>query len=273
VAWIDRDSKELSLRRQCELAGVSRSSLYYQPVEEDEATLAFMRFLDEQYTLTPFYGIRKMTEQAKLQGWRVNHKRVGRLLRKLGLAAIYPRPSTSAPASGHRIYPYLLRDVPIVRPDQVWSTDITYVRLRGGFVYLVAIMDWYSRYVLAWEVSTTLDADFCLSALEWALQRGTPQIFNTDQGSQFTSEAFTGRVLSAGAKISMDGRGRALDNVFVERLWRSVKYEEVYLKDYQTVSQAVAGLGGYFNFYNTRRLHQSLAYRTPGSVYLRQATT
>ena len=246
--------------------------MYYQPVEEDEATLTFLRFLDEQYTRTPFYGIRKMTQEAKLQGWDVNHKRVARLLRKLGLMAIYPRRSTSAPAPGHRIYPYLLRGVPIVRPDQVWSTDITYVRLRAGFIYLVAIMDWFSRYVLAWEVSMTLEADFCLSALEWALRFGTPQIFNTDQGSQFTSEAYTGRVLSAGAAISMDGRGRALDNVFVERLWRSVKYEEVYLKDYQTVGQAVAGLSTYFDFYNSRRLHQSLEYRTPEAVYLQRAT-
>jgi len=186
----------------------------------------------------------------------------------MGLMAVFPGPSTSIPAPGHRVYPYLLRGVPIVRPDQVWSTDITYIRLRGGFVYLVAVMDWFSRYVLAWEVSTTLETGFCLSALEWALRHGTtPAIFNTDQGSQFTSAAFTSRLLAAGAEISMDGRGRALDNIFVERLWRSVKYEEVYLRDYQCVNDAVTGLGRYFHFYNTERLHQSLGYRTPAAAY------
>jgi putative transposase len=226
-----------------------------------------MRFLDEQYTRTPFYGIRKMTAEARLQGWVVNHKRIARLLRAMGLMAIFPGPSTSVAAPQHRIYPYLLRGVTIVRPNQVWSADITYIRLRGGFVFLVAIIDWFSRYVLAWEVSTALDASFCVSALEWALRRARPEIFNTDQGSQFTSGDFTSPLLAAGIAISMDGRGRALDNIFVERLWRSVKYEEVYLRDYQSVNDAISGLGCYFQFYNTKRLHQSLGYRTPEAVY------
>jgi putative transposase len=209
-----------------------------------------------------------MTDWLRKQGHRVNPKRVRRLMRLMGLEAIRPKPRLSKPASGHRIYPYLLRDLAIIRPNQVWATDITYIRLRQGFVYLVAIMDWYSRYVVAWELSNSLDTGFCLSALDWALKAARPEIFNSDQGSQFTSDAFTRRLKDHGIQISMDGRGRALDNVFVERLWRTVKYEEVYLKDYLTVSEAVSNLKAYFRFYNRERSHQALGYQTPEAVYL-----
>jgi len=258
--------------RQCELIGLSRATFYYEPVEESAENLRLMRLIDEQFTRTPFYGVRKMTawlrEEKKFE---VNLKRVRRLMRLMGLEAIYQKPRLSLPAPGHQIYPYLLRNVKIERVNQVWSTDITYIRLQGGFVYLVAIIDWYSRYVLSWEVSTTMDSDFCISALKRALHRGKPETFNSDQGSQFTSNAFTGILKEHGISISMDGRGRALDNIFVERLWRSVKYEEVYLHDYDSVQQAIAGLGNYFEFYNTERLHQSLDYKTPEAVY-RMAT-
>jgi putative transposase len=226
-----------------------------------------MRLLDEQYTRTPYYGIRRMTACLRAQGHEVNHKRVARLLRRMGLEAIYPRPRLSRGGPGHRIYPYLLRGLDIRRPNQVWATDITYIRLRRGFVFLVAIMDWFSRYVLAWEISVTMDTSFCLAALEQALRRAKPEIFNSDQGSQFTSADFTSALARAGIRISMDGRGRVFDNIFVERLWRTVKYEEVYLKDYESVPMAVAGLGSYFAFYNQERLHQSLGYRTPLSVF------
>ena len=227
-----------------------------------------MRRLDEQYTATPFYGIRRMTAWLKSQGYGVNHKRVSRLLRQMGLAAIYPGPKLSQPGEGHRVYPYLLRGVRIERPNQVWSTDVTYIRLRQGFAYLVAVMDWFSRYVLSWRLSISLEVGFCLEALEGALAKGRPGIFNSDQGSQFTSGEYTGRLEREQILISMDGRGRALDNVFVERLWRSVKYEEVYLKDYATVPEARRGLASYFGFYNQERLHQALGYRTPAAVYL-----
>jgi putative transposase len=226
-----------------------------------------MRLLDEQYTRTPFYGVEKMTWWLGQQGFEVNVKRVRRLLRKMGLLAIYPKPNLSQPHPEHKIYPYLLRDVPILRVNQVWSTDITYIRLVGGFIYLVAVIDWFSRYVLAWEISNTLDLNFCLACLERALSQGQPEIFNTDQGSQFTSRAFTGRLEEAEVRVSMDGKGRALDNIWVERLWRTVKVEEVYIKDYPNVPEAVRGLGNYFKFYNTERPHQSLDYRTPAQVY------
>ncbi len=254
--------------RQCELLGISRSGFYYEPAPESERNLELMRLLDEQYTRTPFYGIRRMTAWLATEGHVVNHKCVGRLLRLMGLEAIYPKPKLSLSAPGHRIYPYLLRNVPIVRINQVWSSDITYIRLRGAFAYLVAIIDWFSRYVLAWELSVTMDSSFCLSALEWALGTTRPEVFNTDQGSQFTSADFTGMVEAAGSTVSMDGRGRWVDNVFVERLWRTVKYEEVYLKDYANVDEARRSLAAFFDFYNRERLHQSLGYRTPESVYL-----
>lgn len=208
-----------------------------------------------------------MTAWLKQHGHKVNEKRVRRLLREMGLEAVYPKPRLSQKAQGAQVYPYLLRDVEIKAVDQVWSTDITYIRLVGGFIYLMAILDWYSRYVLEWEVSVTLDSSFCIAALDRALLRGQPSIFNTDQGSQFTSVSFTGKLLAQGIRVSMDGRGRALDNIFVERLWRSVKYEEVYLKDYRNVVEAKQGLRSYFEFYNRERLHQSLGYQTPEEVY------
>jgi putative transposase len=226
-----------------------------------------MRLLDEQYTRCPFYGVRRMTAWLGCQGYQVNEKRVRRLLRKMGLVAIYPKPSLSQPAPGAQVYPYLLRGVEIARVNQVWSTDITYIRLLSGFIYLVAIMDWHSRYVLAWEVSNTLESSFCIAALDRALQHAEPEVFNSDQGAQFTSLVFTNRLKERDIQISMDGRGRALDNIFVERLWRSVKYEEVYLKDYRHVPDAITGLGAYFEFYNRERLHQSLDYKTPAAVY------
>ena len=266
--WIDPTHPQISVARQCELLGLARSSYYYAPAGESEANLHLMRLIDEQYTRAPFYGVRRMTAWLSQQGQHVNHKRVSRLMRVMGLHAMCPGPSVSKPAPGHRIYPYLLRNLPIRAVNQVWSTDITYIRLARGFIYLVAVIDWFSRYVLAWEVSVTLETAFCRSALEWALTKGQPEIFNTDQGSQFTSSDFTATLERAGIRISMDGKGRALDNVFVERLWRSVKYEEVYLKDYQSVSEAIEGLSRYFDFYNRERLHQALGYRTPESVWL-----
>ena len=226
-----------------------------------------MRLLDEQYTDTPYYGIRRMTAWLRSQGYEVNHKRVARLMCTMGLETIYPKPRTSQPHPEHRVYPYLLRDVLITRVNQVWSTDITYIRLQSGLIYLVAVMDWFSRYVLSWSVSITMDVGFCLEALEQALEGATPEIFNTDQGAQFTSVDFTGRLESAGIEIRMDGRGRALDNVFVERLWRTVKYEEVYLHDYGTPREATQRLALFFGRYNERRQHQSLNYRTPAAVY------
>jgi len=265
--WIEWQHTALSITRQCELVGVPRSTVYYEPVAVSGADLELMRQLDAQYTRTPFYGSRRMRAWLRTQGYVVNRKRVTRLLALLGLEAIVVHRRLSTPAPGHRIYPYLLRGVPIERVDHVWSTDITYIRLRHGFAYLVAVLDWYSRYVLAWELAPTLDTEFCVSALEAALRQGRPEIFNTDQGAQFTSAAFTGRLEAAGVQISMDGRGRALDNVFVERLWRSVKYEEVYLKDYTGFTDAVRNLAVYFRFYNRERLHQALGYRTPAAVY------
>jgi putative transposase len=226
-----------------------------------------MRRIDELYTEWPYYGSRRITHELNQQGWKINRKRVQRLMQRLGLEAIYPKPRLSTPAAGHKIYPYLLRGVKISRPDQVWSTDITYIRLHGGFIYLVAVIDWYSRYVLSWEVSVNLDTSFCISALEWALKDASPEIFNTDQGSQFTSEDFTTILKDRAIQISMDGRGRALDNVFVERLWRSVKWEEVYLKDYSGVEEAIKSLARYFQHYNHRRPHQALGYKTPADVY------
>jgi putative transposase len=253
------------------LLGLNRSSLYYQAATETAENLRLMRLLDEQYTACPFYGSRKLTRWLVQQGEAVNRKRVQRLLRLMGLEAIYPKPRLSLAGRGHRIYPYLLRNVRIDRPDQVWSTDITYIPLPAGFMYLAATIDWYSRYVLAWRLSNTLDGSFCLDMLDEALSRGKPEVFNTDQGVQFTAAAWTSRLQSAGVAVSMDGRGRCLDNVFVERLWRSVKYEDIYLHDYETVAQLHAGLGRYFPFYNTERLHQSLDYRTPAAVYRRAA--
>lgn len=258
----------LSLRRQCELIGLNRSSYYYQPATESPLNLTLMRLIDEQYLRTPFYGYLKMTEYLRQKKeYQVNPKRVYRLMQRMGLRAVYPRPRTSQPGSDHKIYPYLLRNVEITHPDQVWSADITYVPMQRGFMYLVAVLDWYSRYVLSWEVSNTLDGSFCLVALERALQQGKPEIFNTDQGVQFTANAFTGRLEQAQIKVSMDGQGRVFDNIFNERLWRTVKYEDIYLNDYDTGLALVTGLAGYFDFYNHDRFHQSLGYRTPAQVY------
>jgi putative transposase len=267
LGMVHRENPRLSLVRQCGLLGLNRSSLYYRPAEVDEYDLELMELIDRQYMETPFYGSRRMTAWLRRQGRQVNRKRVKRLMRLMGLIAIYRPPNTSKRCLGHKVYPYLLNGMESTRPNQVWATDITYIPMAHGFIYLVAIMDWYSRYVLAWRLSNTLDSDFCVDALEEALSQGTPEVFNTDQGSQFTSEAFTGVLLQHGIRISMDGKGRCRDNVFVERLWRSLKYEEVYLKGYQRVSEARAGIGAYFGFYNRERPHQALGYRTPGEVY------
>jgi putative transposase len=257
----------MSVVRQCGLLELPRSTLYYEPVGENDFNLGLMRLIDEQFTKRPFYGVARLTASLRRLGFEVNPKRVRRLMRVMGLEAIYPKPRLSANGPGHKVYPYLLKEVTVDRPDQVWATDITYVRLTHGFVFLMAILDWYSRYVVAWELSTTLDTGFCLEGLRRALRRSKPEIFNTDQGSQFTSEDFTGCLLGEGIRVSMDGRGRVFDNIFVERLWRSVKYEEVYLHDYQTVPVARAQLSEYFGFYNTERPHEALGYRTPQEVY------
>ena len=266
-ALVDPQHPKIAVSRQCELLGLSRSSFYYQPAEGSPYNLKLMRLIDEQYTRTPFYGILRMTAYLKGKGHLVNHKRVARLMRMMGLETIYPKPKLSNKEAQTQRYPYLLKGIVIERPNQVWSTDITYIRLHKGFIYLMAIMDWFSRYVVAWEISNSLDHFFCISALERALQIGHPEIFNSDQGSQFTCPAFTARLEQADVRISWDGCGRALDNIFVERLWRSVKYEEVYLKDYTNMPEAIQGLKAYFNFYNTERPHQALQYKTPDQLF------
>ena len=252
---------------QCDLLDLARSTYYYEPATESVENLAWMRRIDEQYLKTPFFGSRRMATKLSTKACAVNRKRVQRLMRTMGIEAIYPRRSTSVPSAGHRVYPYLLRGLVIDRANQVWSSDITYVPMERGFMYLVAVMDWYSRYVLSWRLSNTLDSEFCVAALQEALGHGTPEIFNTDQGSQFTSRAFSDVLVANQVAISMDGRGRALDNVFIERLWWSVKYEEVYLKAYGTVADLQQGLGRYFDFYDHERQHQSLGKRTPYEVF------
>jgi putative transposase len=264
---IDHQHPRLSVLRQCDLIGLPRSSLYYRAQGEDAWNQQLMRLIDRQYTATPFFGVRRMTAVLNRSGHPVNAKRVRRLMRVMGLEAICPKPRTSLKNKAHLVYPYLLNDLVIDRPDQVWATDITYVPLQRGWVYGVAVMDWFSRYVLAWEMSITLDSSFCVDALRSALGLGLPEIFNSNQGSPFTSEAFTGVLKSAGIRISMDGVRRAYDNIFVERLWRSLKYEEVYLRNYGMVPQAREGIGGWFEFYNHRRPHQALEYRTPAEAY------
>jgi putative transposase len=266
-AMIECRHPELSVRRQCVLLGLNRASLYYVPAQEGAENLALMRVIDEHYTRTPFYGSRRITADLQRQGYAVNRKRVQRLMHTMGLEAIYPRPRLSVRHGEHQVYPYLLHAVVIERPFQVWSADITYVPMRHGVMYLVAILDWYSRYVLSWQLSNTMDVAFCLTALEQALAQGRPEVFNTDQGAQFTSLAFTTRLVAAHVAISMDGRGRVFDNIFVERLWRTVKYEDIYLKDYGSVLEMEAGLAAYFWFYNHQRLHQALDYRTPAEVH------
>lgn len=265
---IEPHHPSLSIRRQCELLGLNRSTYYWQPAGESQLNLELMRLIDQEYTRAPFYGYRKMTVRLNRQhNYAVNHKRVARLMRKMGLQAIFPGPRTSFPDQQHKKYPYLLRKLKIQRPNQVWSADITYVPMPHGFMYLVAVMDWFSRYVLAWQLSNTLDGTFCLAALRQALQHGQPEIFNTDQGVQFTARAFTRQLETAGIQISMDGRGRVFDNIFVERLWRSVKYEDIYLKEYATVLALDGGLTDYFDLYNHERPHQSLEYQVPADVH------
>jgi putative transposase len=249
------------------LLALPRSSYYYEPASASKENLTLMRLIDEHYTACPFYGSRRWAAWLKGQGHEVNRKRVQRLMGLMDLVAIYPRPRLSAADRQHKVFPYLLRDVPIDRVDQVWSSDITYVPLESGFMYLAAIIDWYSRYVIAWRLSNTLDGSFCLEMLEEALSLGKPEVFNTDQGAQFTAQAWTSRLESAGVAVSMDGKGRCLDNVFVERLWRSVKQEDIYLRRYERVPALQAGLVAYFGFYNLERPHQSLEYRTPAEVY------
>jgi len=264
---VDRRHPSLSVVRQCRLLDISRSGLYYQPTGISEEDLTLMKLIDRQYLATPFYGARKIAAWLKHQGYTVNRKRVRHLMRIMGLRAIYRRPRTSQPAPGHKVYPYLLSGMKITRPNQVWAADITYIPMARGFLYLVAIIDVWSRYVLSWRLSNTLDADFCVEALEEALRKSQPDILNTDQGSQFTSEAFTRLLEQHGVRISMDGKGSYNDNLFIERLWRTVKYEEVYLKAYRDGTEARIGLGNYFRFYNTERPHQTHSYRTPAEVY------
>lgn len=264
--WVEMSS-EYSIRRQCRLAGVSRSCVYYNPAVETERNLLLMRLIDEQYLRHPEFGYPRMTDWLRDKGHQVNHKRVARLMQLMGLQAITPGPHTSKPAPGHKIYPYLLRNVQIEEVGHVWSMDITYIPMQYGFMYLAAVIDWYSRYVLAWELSNTMESLFCVAALQHALTKGNPTIFNTDQGAQFTSEAFTGVLLDKNIAISMDGRGRALDNVFIERLWWTVKYEEIYPKAYPDGHALHRGVSRYFDYYNKERKHSSLDKQTPFEVF------
>jgi len=264
---VERRHPSLSVAHQCRLLDLSRSGLYYQSVGVSSEALALMKLIDRQYLETPFYGARRMAAWLRSQNHSANRKRIRRLMQAMGLSAVYRRPKTSKPALGHKVYPYLLKELKIIRPNQVWAADITYIPMTRGFLYLVAIIDWYSRYVLSWRLSNTLEANFCVDALEDALRKGRPEVFNTDQGAQFTSEAFTGLLESHGIRISMDGKGSYNDNLFIERLWRTVKYEEVYLKAYEDGKEARINLSGYFRFYNTERPHQSLGYLTPSVVF------
>ena len=264
---LEPDHASISVRRQCELLGLPRSTAYYAPIPESDENLELMKAIDAIYLDNPSYGSRSLTAVLVNEGWEVNRKRVQRLMRLMAIAGVVPKRNLSKPSPGHRVFPYLLRNVAISRPDQVWSTDITYVPLRGGFVYLTAVMDWYSRYVLSWKLSNRLEGSFCLEALDAALAHGKPEVFNTDQGTQFTSAAFVNRLLDRSVAVSMDGRGRALDNVFIERLWRSVKYQEIYLRDYATTADVEEGLKLWFAKYNHERPHQSLENWTPAKVY------
>jgi putative transposase len=267
-AVVDRDDPDLSIAAQCQLLKVARSTLYYQPAPVDPDDLALMRRMDELYTKWPFYGARRMVAALRQDGAIVNRKRVRRLMRVMGLEAIYQKPNTSKGHPDHKVYPYLLRGLAIERPNQVWCADITYIPMAKGFVYLVAVMDWFSRRVLAWRVSITMEADFCVEALQEAIARhGRPEIFNTDQGVQFTSAGFLEELESRGVRVSMDGKGRFLDNIFIERLWRSLKYEDVFIKAYGSVAEARQGIGGWLLFYNEERLHQALGYQTPRAVF------
>ena len=265
---LDRDHGKLSIRRQCTLLGLVRSGVYRPPRPTNDNDQALVRRIDELFTTWPFLGSRRMAALLRTEGHAVNRKRVQRLMRKMGIAALGPKPRTTQPAAGHKIFPYLLRELAIDRPNQVWAADITYIPIGRGFLYLVAIMDWASRAVLAWRLSNTMDVSFCVSALEEALARfGKPEIFNTDQGSQFTSAVFTGTLAAAGIRISMDGRGRWMDNVFIERLWRSLKHEDIYLKGYADGREARTGIGLWMTFYNSHRPHQALGDRPPMAVW------
>lgn len=264
---IDANHPHLSISRQCELIGLVRSVFYYQPAKANDENLRLMEEIDREYLKYPFYGTRKMTEVLKQQGYEVNRKRIKRLYQLMGIQAIGPKPNTSKAVKGHKIYPYLLRNLKTERINQVWATDLTYIPMPTGFMYLMAVIDLYSRKVISWRVSNSMDTDFCCSVLNEALQTGKPEIFNTDQGSQFTSEAFTDILNRNNIKISMDGKGRAIDNIFIERLWRSVKYEYLYLNRPETCKELYKGLNQYFLFYNQERLHQSLDYKTPESIY------
>jgi putative transposase len=266
-AMIDRQGSKLSLVRQCSLLDISRGSVYYRPTPARARDLELMALMDRQYMKTPFYGSRRMRVWLGGQGHLLGRDKTRRLMRLAGLEVVYRRPNTSKATPEHRVYPYLLKGMKIDRVNQVWTADITYIPMARGFLYLVAIMDWYSRYVLAWRLSNTLEVGFCVEALEEALSKGKPEIFNTDQGSQLTSAAFTGAPLERGIQVSMDGKGRYLDNIFVERLWRSIKYEEVYLKAYKDGTEAKQGVGSYLDFYNRERPHQALGYRTPEKMF------
>ena len=260
---------DLTIKRQCELIALERSSFYRAPAQgENKENLKLMRLIDEEYTRHPFLGTRGMRDYLIRQGHKVNRKRVQRLMRLMGIQSVAPKPNTSKPSKEHKIYPYLLGGLEISRSNQVWCSDITYVRMPGGYVYLVAVMDWYSCKVLSWEVSVTMDEAFCVSALETAIRRyGTPEIFNTDQGSQFTGKAFTDVLKDHNIRISMDGKGRAVDNIMIERLWRTVKYEEIYLKEYASVLELIRSLQSYFSYYNSERSHSSLDKQTPNEIY------
>lgn len=264
---IEESGNGLSLSRQCELVGVSRSGLYYEPCALSAEEHRLMVAIDKEYMAHPFYGSPRITAALVRQGWVVNHKRTERLMRRMGIVALYPKRNTSKAMRENPVFPYLLRGLSIERVHQVWSTDITYIPMFHGFLYLTAVIDWYSRYVLSWSLSNTMSVSWCMAVVEAALQQGTPEIFNTDQGGQYTSPQFTGMLLERDIRVSMDGRGRALDNIFIERLWRSVKYEDVYLKAYADGHELERGLSDYFKFYNTERVHQSLGYKTPTEVF------
>jgi putative transposase len=272
-ARLERGHSSLSIRRQCKLLSVARSNVYRLPRPANDDDLLMMRLIDELFTAWPFLGSRRIAFMLREKGYSISRKRVQRLMRKMGIAALGPKPRTSKPAPGHKTFPYLLRNLAIDRPNQVWAADITYIPIGRGFLYLVAVIDWASRAVLAWRLSNTMDSSFCVSALEEAMARfGRPEIFNTDHGSQFTGAAFTGKLAAAGVKISMDGRGRWMDNVFIERLWRSLKYEDIYLKGYADGREAKAGIASWMTFYNLQRPHQALGNRTPMAAW-REGTT
>lgn len=271
ILLVKENHKQLSIKRQCELLDMPRSMYYYEPAMEDELNLLLMNIIDEIYTKYPFYGSPKLCESIKRLGYEINIKRIKRLMAKMGIIAIYPGPNTSRRNRDHKIYPYLLRGLPVKTPNQVWAADITYIRMNKGFMYLMAIIDLFSRYVIAWELSNTLDSSFCKEALSRAMRTGMPNIFNSDQGVQFTDKEFTKILLNNSVRISMDSTGRATDNVFVERLWRSLKYEDIYIKGYESVQDLLKGLAAYFDFFNNERPHQSLGYKTPSEIYFSKA--